>query len=582
MVASSKDTIHVYNTITFKTVHTLKGHQGEVTSIIIIIIIIVIIIIIIKVTSIQWSQDDLKLVSCADNGSVYEWNVATGERVHEVVVKTCSFSYLTLSPDSENIYAVGSDRTMKQLVKSAVQQEIDLHSFQLSSVCLSPNGKVLVAGSTTGAVQLFDFPLSLPGKWREWKLHGDQVNFIKISHTNDILVTASLDGSFAIWDIKMLEDKTKEVEPYTFAVEILITKSELEEKNNLIEDLKQKVDESKTECAYQLRLKVILVLFCASFPCVLFIYFSQDNQNEELMREVKKEALEEKKNSKAKITALERDIEEQKKARAAEVERDKKETEQTLIDQSDMYKAKLVVEYEKFEKLQEEFELMKVSSVEKVKLLESSIENKVLKIKDEFNLKLSVYEGEVKEREKVNEEKVKSMEEILKQTEEDADKEILEIKTRYESELKMERETLVRVRGELGILKKKYSGSQKEMESQKGNIDWMNKEQGRLKTDIKNNEKDKVELKKEMKGRDMTILDKEKEITQLKKEMRQMENTRFDLIPWLPTIVQMYFTRYVLSHKIKVLQDEIKPKEDRIEVVCDGILGLVLASTLLR
>ena len=321
---------------------------------------------------------------------------------------------------------------------------------------------------------------------------------------------------------------------------------------------------------------------CASSPCVSFIYFSQDNQNEELMREVKKEALEEKKNSKAKITALERDIEEQKKARAAEVERDKKETEQTLIDQSDMYKAKLVVEYEKFEKLQEEFELMKVSSVEKVKLLESSIENKVLKIKDEFNLKLSVYEGEVKEREKVNEEKVKSMEEILKQTEEDADKEILEIKTRYESELKMERETLVRVRGELGILKKKYSGSQKEMESQKGNIDWMNKEQGRLKTDIKNNEKDKVELKKEMKGRDMTILDKEKEITQLKKEMRQMENTRFHLILSLLTIVLMYFTRYVLSHKIKVLQDEIKPKEDRIEVVCDGILGLVLASTLLR
>ena len=215
----------------------LKGHQGE-------------------VTSIQWSLDDLKLVSCADNGSVYEWNMATGERVHEVVVKTCSFSYLTLSPDSENIYAVGSDRTMKQLVKSVVHQEIDLHSFQLSSVCLSPNGRVLVAGSTTGAVQLFDFPLSLPGKWREWKLHGDRVNFIKISHTNDILVTGSLDGSFAIWDIKMLEEKAKEVEPYTFAVEILITKSELEEKNNLIEDLRQKVDESKTECAYQLRLKV--------------------------------------------------------------------------------------------------------------------------------------------------------------------------------------------------------------------------------------------------------------------------------------------------------------------------------------
>ena len=255
--------------------------------------------------------------------------------------------------------------------------------------------------------------------------------------------------------------------------------------------------------------------------------FPQDNQNEELMREVKKEALEERKSSRAKISALERDIDEQAKARVAEMENNKKETEQTLIDQSDVFKAKLVVEYEKFEKLQEEYEEMKLSSVEKVKVLESSIESKVKKIKEEFNVKLSVYEGEVKEREKVNEEKVKSMEEILKQTEEDADKEILEIKTKYESELKMERETLVKVRGELGILKKKFSTSQKEMESQKGNIDWMNKEQGRLKTDIKNNEKDKVELKKEMKGRDTTILDKEKEITQLKKEMRQMENTRF-------------------------------------------------------
>jgi hypothetical protein len=36
-------------------------------------------------------------------------------------------------------------------------------------------------------------------------------------------------------------------------LEILITKSELEEKNNLIEELRQKVDESKTECTYQLR-----------------------------------------------------------------------------------------------------------------------------------------------------------------------------------------------------------------------------------------------------------------------------------------------------------------------------------------
>lgn len=65
LVAAVRDTILVFNTISFRTVHTLAGHQGE-------------------VTALCWAQDDLKLVSCADNGSVYEWDVASGERVHEV------------------------------------------------------------------------------------------------------------------------------------------------------------------------------------------------------------------------------------------------------------------------------------------------------------------------------------------------------------------------------------------------------------------------------------------------------------------------------------------------------------------
>ena len=52
-------------------------------------------------------------------------------------MKTCSFSYLTLSPDSENIYAVGTDKTVKQVAKSAVQQEIDLHSFQVTPSTLT-------------------------------------------------------------------------------------------------------------------------------------------------------------------------------------------------------------------------------------------------------------------------------------------------------------------------------------------------------------------------------------------------------------------------------------------------------------
>ena len=254
-----------------------------------------------------------------------------GERIHEIVVKTQSFSYLTLSPDSENIYSVGSDKTVKHLSKSRIVQEIDLHSFVLSSICLSNNGVSLVSGSSTGAVQLFSYPLSLPGEWKEWRVHGDAVNFIKISHTNDILVTGSKDGSFCIWDIE--QQSAPPVETYPYALEILITKSELEEKNGLIDHLKQKVDESKTECAYQLRLK--------------------DNQNQELIKDIKKKAKEDKETLAKAITGLQQDVDVVKKESDNTLQKVNINNEKTLLEQSDMFKSKLVAKLNQIMELEQ-------------------------------------------------------------------------------------------------------------------------------------------------------------------------------------------------------------------------------------
>ena len=485
-----------------------------------------------------WALDDLKLISCADNGSLYEWNVATGERIHEIVVKTCSFSYLTLSPDSENIYSVGSDKTVKHLSKSRIVQEIDLHSFVLSSICLSNNGKSLVSGSSTGAVQLFSYPLSLPGEWREWRVHGDAVNFIKISHTNDILVTASRDGSFCIWDIvQESQEAVPPQETYPYALEILITKSELEEKNGLIDDLKQKVDESKTECAYQLRLK--------------------DNQNQELVKDINKKAKEEKESLAKTICGLQQDVDVVKKESESNLQKVKLSNEKTLLEQSDMYKSKLVVEYEKYDKMESAYNEMKDINKKKTEQLEQSIEVRVEKIKKEFDSKLLKYEEDVKGREKAGEEKIRAVEEILKQTEEDADKEILEMKTKYEVDLKKEKESNVKLLGELGILKKKHFAVHKDLEDQKSSISSMNSEQSRLETVIKGLEKDIQELKREIRGRDETVQCKEKEITELKRDLRSMEKHGF-----------------VLNHKIKLLEDEIQPKENKIAEMKSQILAM--------
>ena len=214
-------------------------------------------------------------------------------------------------------------------------------------------------------------------------------------------------------------------ESYPFALEILITKSELEEKNMLIDDLKQKVDESKTECAYQLRLK--------------------DNQNTELIKEIQKKAKGEKESLGKTICSLQQDIDCIKKENDNILNKVRVGNERTLLEQSDMYKNKLVVEYDKYDKMETAYNNMKEINKKKTEELENSIEERVVKIKNEFDAKLVQYEDEVKGREKQSEEKIRAVEEILKQTEEDADKEILEIKTQYEIELKKEKESNVKV-----------------------------------------------------------------------------------------------------------------------------------------
>ena len=64
----------------------------------------------------MWSADDSRLVSCSMDGAVYEWNVQAAKREKECVLKSCSYTSVSLSPDLRSTFAVGSDRTLKELV----------------------------------------------------------------------------------------------------------------------------------------------------------------------------------------------------------------------------------------------------------------------------------------------------------------------------------------------------------------------------------------------------------------------------------------------------------------------------------
>lgn len=90
------------------------------------------------------------------------------------------------------------------------------------------------------------------------------------------------------------------------------------------------------------------------------------------------------------------------------------------------------------------------------------------------------------------------IEETTKETEEDADEEILELKHKYAHRLREEKEVGMRLKGENGVMRKKFNTLQSEIDSQKTEINKMYGEEKKLHGVIKSLEKDIAGLKKEV------------------------------------------------------------------------------------
>lgn len=99
--AVHSNVIQTFSCTSFDNVNNLKGHNG-------------------KIRALMWSADDSKLISCGMDGAVYEWDPNTGKRLGESVLKSCSYTGVTVSPDAKTTFAVGSDHSLKEICDSQV------------------------------------------------------------------------------------------------------------------------------------------------------------------------------------------------------------------------------------------------------------------------------------------------------------------------------------------------------------------------------------------------------------------------------------------------------------------------------
>ncbi|NES01083.1 MAG: hypothetical protein F6J86_46240, partial [Symploca sp. SIO1B1] len=76
----------------------------------------------------------------------------------------------------------------------------EAHQFPITSINISPDGKLLATASRDGTAKLWD--LQKQEELAVFKGHQDEVNSVSFSHDGKLLSTTSFDKTARLWDLR--------------------------------------------------------------------------------------------------------------------------------------------------------------------------------------------------------------------------------------------------------------------------------------------------------------------------------------------------------------------------------------------
>jgi len=484
-----------------------------------------------------WKNNDKQLYTCGMDGMCLLWDLRHGTKISETVVSRVNLACVASSNDPTSTYVSGNDDKIKEIdFSSGGTIKCDLESnLPVGELHLSASGKILFAGvagsGRPGVIRAYNLPLG-QNDYKEYQCHASAITRIRMSHDGQFLFTAAEDGSLCVLEVKEAGEKKpakgrERENPLQFAEEILVTKSDLEEKTQLMQELKAKVDELTLHNEYQLRLK--------------------DMNYKEKIKEVTDKFTSELAHDRTRYDDLveeKREMELEYEERLGELEQ-KHTTELRQVKAT--YESKISAEQNRFTQLVQERDEQNLRWDDENQLLVESHQQYLGELTADYDRKV---QEEQEGQGRLAQEKDQLMtehEEMMKLIEEDADMEVEEVKEKNEAKLNAEREATLRLKGENGIMKKKFGALQKDIEDQKEEIRSLHEKEKELYESIKGLEKDIQGHKKEIREREETIQDKEKRIYDLKKKNQELEKFKF-----------------VLDYKIKELKRQIEPREKEI------------------
>ena len=505
--------IQLYSTYTCEPIAPLRGPTG-------------------KIRCLYWlPPDDTRLLSAGHDGAVYDWNVKEGRKEGDHVMKSVQYTSVASngSHPSGLLWAVGNDRKLREMEMGAlnVVNEWDVGE-PLVSLAYSANHKLLLAGAEDGSIKVISTPVQNGMHQAESNMaHSAPISKICITFDESVMFSVGEDGCLWMFDITERDGRGPSKREVTYAEEILISKADLEEKNTCIQDLKQKVDELRIEMDYLAR--------------------KRDIKHEEKVKEMHDQFKEDSEKEWSKFEAL-LSLKQEQEVAFTEIRKETSEKHRSEVSKLESeYQLRIQGAEELKLKLQRHLQEQKLSFEEQVRAAEGLLAKTRKEMTENFREALNV-EHEACETLRTNErDLVKEHKEIRSQLEKDTDDEIEEINERYEKRLSTERDHYLQLKGENGIMRKKFTTLKKEIKDKNEEITQLMDALQMLGHKISRIELDIENLKAEIKDRDETIGDKEKRIYDLKKKNQELEKFKF-----------------VLDFKIRELKSQIEPRQDEI------------------
>lgn len=152
------------------------------------------------INSIDFSQDNAKVVTASTDNTAKIWDAATGNFLTDLKGHSAALLCARFSPDGKKIATASLDHTAKIWDATTGRLLIDIkaHDLKVNSICFSPNGKHVVTASVDRSVKIWN---ALNGQLeKELHGHGNWVNNALFSPDGKKIITCSYDKSVIIWD----------------------------------------------------------------------------------------------------------------------------------------------------------------------------------------------------------------------------------------------------------------------------------------------------------------------------------------------------------------------------------------------